>query len=64
MSTSITKDLIGQLSKLERSVKEFSFDELSASEAKVLQNSFNDFRSSLENHLYTPYQVPKLDSWG
>lgn len=61
MSISKTKDLLGQLSKLERSVKEFSFNELSADEAKGLQNSFTIFRSSLENHIYTPYQTPKLD---
>ncbi|MGB2759691.1 MAG: histidine kinase dimerization/phospho-acceptor domain-containing protein, partial [Maribacter stanieri] len=52
MPISKTKDLLGQLSQLERTVSEFSFEELSTDEAKVLKNSFNTFRSSLENHIY------------
>ncbi|APQ18938.1 ATP-binding protein [Maribacter hydrothermalis] len=52
MSISKTKDLIGQLSQLERSVNEFSFEELSAKEAKALKSSFNVFRSSLENQIF------------
>ncbi|SHK16887.1 Hpt domain-containing protein [Maribacter aquivivus] len=54
MSISKTKDLLGQLSQLERTVSEFSFEELNANEAKELKSSFNIFRSSLERHIYTP----------
>lgn len=54
MSISKTKDLIGQLSSLERAVSEFSFEELTADEAKSLQSSFQGFRASLENHIYNP----------
>ncbi|SNR47217.1 Hpt domain-containing protein [Maribacter sedimenticola] len=54
MSISKTKDLIGQLSNLERAVSEFSFEELSADDAKELQLSFNSFRNSIEHHIYTP----------
>ena len=52
MPISKTKDLLGQLSQLERTVSEFSFEELSTDEAKVLKDSFNTFRSSLEKHIY------------
>lgn len=61
MSISNTKDLLGQLSQLERTVSEFSFDELTADEAKVLQGSFNTFRSSLENHIYNPNKENNLE---
>ena len=54
MSISKTKNLLGQLSQLERTVSEFSFEELNANEAKELKSSFNIFRSSLERHIYTP----------
>jgi signal transduction histidine kinase/DNA-binding LytR/AlgR family response regulator len=54
MSISNTKDLLGQLSQLERTVSEFSFEELNAAEAKELKSSFNTFRSSLERHIYAP----------
>tara|TARA_R110002051_G_scaffold137916_4_gene210642 strand:- start:71569 stop:73332 length:1764 start_codon:yes stop_codon:yes gene_type:complete len=54
MSISKTKDLLGQLSQLERSVNEFSFEELSAKEAKALKSSFNMFRSSLETQIFDP----------
>lgn len=54
MSISKTKDLLGQLAQLERTVSEFSFEELSADDAKSLKGSFNTFRSSLENHIYEP----------
>lgn len=56
MSISKTTDLLGQLSQLERSVGEFSFEELSADEAKVLKKSFNTFKSSLESKIYSPSQ--------
>lgn len=61
MSISKTKDLLGQLSKLEQSVNEYSFEELNTYEAKVLKKSFNDFRYSLENHIYSLDQVRQQD---
>ncbi|MEP4881846.1 sensor histidine kinase, partial [Maribacter dokdonensis] len=54
MAISKTKDLLVQLAQLEKTVSEFSFEELNANEAKVLKNSFDTFRSSLENHIYSP----------
>ncbi|WP_300025520.1 sensor histidine kinase [uncultured Maribacter sp.] len=54
MAISKSKDLLGQLSQLERTVGEFSFEELNANEAKELKESFNSFRSSLEKHIYAP----------
>jgi len=56
MSISKTTDLLDQLSQLERSVSEFSFEELSADEAKELKNSFNTFKSSLEWQIFDPNQ--------
>ncbi len=61
MHISKTKDLLGQLSKLERTVSEFSFEELSADEAKALKNSFSNFKSSLEDHIYSPNNTEKVD---
>ncbi|TLP79698.1 response regulator [Maribacter sp. ACAM166] len=52
MSISKSKDLIGQLSNLERTVSEFSFEELSTQDSKVIQSYFNSFRNSLESHIY------------
>tara|TARA_R110000765_G_scaffold216112_3_gene320760 strand:+ start:3155 stop:4915 length:1761 start_codon:yes stop_codon:yes gene_type:complete len=56
MSISKTSDLLDQLSQLERSVSEFSFEELSADEAKELKNSFNTFKFSLESQIFAPNQ--------
>ncbi|MEH6618313.1 ATP-binding protein [Maribacter arcticus] len=56
MSISKTTDLLDQLSQLERSVSEFSFEELSADEAMELKNSFNTFKSSLECQIFNPNQ--------
>lgn len=56
MSISKTTDLLDQLSQLERSVSKFSFEELSADEAKELKNSFNNFKSSLECQIFDPNQ--------
>ena len=56
MSISKTSDLLDQLSQLERSVSEFSFEELSVDEAKELKNSFNTFKSSLECQIFDPNQ--------
>ncbi|MGO4921446.1 ATP-binding protein [Maribacter spongiicola] len=62
MSISKTKDLLGQLAQLERTVSEFSFEELSADDAKILKGSFNTFRASLENHIYEPKKVAVVSS--
>ncbi|MEH6746804.1 MAG: ATP-binding protein [Maribacter arcticus] len=56
MSISKTTDLLDQLSQLERSVSEFSFEELSADEAMELKNSFNTFKSSLESQIFDSNQ--------
>ncbi|MEH6759646.1 MAG: ATP-binding protein [Maribacter arcticus] len=56
MSISKTTDLLDQLSQLERSVSEFSFEELSADEAMELKNSFNTFKSSLECQIFDSNQ--------
>ncbi|WP_339666418.1 ATP-binding protein [Maribacter arcticus] len=56
MSISKTTDLLDQLSQLERSVSEFSFEELSVDEAKELKNSFKTFKSSLECQIFDPNQ--------
>jgi len=60
MSISKTKGLLGQLVQLERTVSEFSFEDLNANEAKVLKNSFDTFRSSLENHIYSPNEIQAI----
>ena len=56
MSITKTAGLLDQLSQLERSVSDFSFEELSVNEAKELKNSFNSFKSSLERQIYSPNQ--------
>lgn len=62
MSISKTKDLLGQLLKLERTVSEFSFEELSMEDAKLLKRSFDSFRDGLEYHIYTPKKEVKNPS--
>lgn len=62
MSILKARDLLSQLSKLNRTVSEFSFEELTADEAKDLQRSFNQFRIGLENHIYGENTAPESDS--
>ena len=62
MSILKARDLLSQLSKLNRTISEFSFEELTADEAKDLQRSFNQFRIGLENHIYGENTAPKSDS--
>lgn len=58
-----TKDLLNQLSQLELSLKQFSFDELSAEEAISLGSSFKDFRNLLENKIFDPNgNIPKEET--
>jgi signal transduction histidine kinase/CheY-like chemotaxis protein len=52
MSKLKTKDLLGQLSDLEASLNGFSFEELNVEEAKHLKNSFNRFKSQLNNKIF------------
>ncbi|WP_036154287.1 ATP-binding protein [Maribacter forsetii] len=54
MAISKSKDLLGQLSQIERTVDEFSFTELNTKDARELKDTYNAFRSSLEKHIYTP----------
>ncbi|WP_281543225.1 ATP-binding protein [Maribacter aestuarii] len=54
MSVINTKDLLSQLSQLERSLKKFSFEELSAEEASSLGSSFKDFKELLETKIFDP----------
>ena len=49
-----TKDLLSQLIRLERSLNDFSFEELTTAEASHLKKSFQAFRVSLENKIFTP----------
>ncbi len=48
------KDLLSQLSSLEYSLNDFSFEELSASEASLLKKSFDAFRQHLEEKIFQP----------
>ncbi|TMM57372.1 response regulator [Maribacter algarum] len=48
------KDLLSQLTRLEHTLNDFSFEELTAAEAAHLKKSFQTFRVSLENKIFTP----------
>jgi len=48
------KDLLSQLTRLEHTLNDFSFEELTAVEASRLKKSFQTFRISLENKIFTP----------
>lgn len=48
------KDLLSQLTRLEHTLNDFSFEELSAAEATRLKKSFQNFRVNLENKIFTP----------
>lgn len=62
MSKLKTKDLLGQLSDLEKSLNDFSFDELNMEEAKTLKNSFNRFKSQLNDQLFGTDETQKEHS--
>lgn len=49
-----SKDLLSQLSHLEHSLSDFSFEELSAAEASSLKKSFDTFRKHLEERIFQP----------
>lgn len=61
MSKLKTKDLIGQLSDLETSLNGFSFEELSTLEAKTLKNSFNRFKTQLNNQIFGTDRIVEED---
>lgn len=52
MSKLKTKDLLGQLSDLETTLNGFSFEELNTDDAKALKNSFNRFKSQLNDQIF------------
>lgn len=62
MSVLKTKDLLDQLSQLESSLKEFSFEELNTLEAAELSSSFKSFKHKLEENIYNPNRSEKSDS--
>jgi signal transduction histidine kinase/DNA-binding NarL/FixJ family response regulator len=55
MPLSKTKDLLEQLSELETSLNEFSYDTLTTKEAASLKKHFSGFRSTLERKIYQPH---------
>jgi len=48
------KDLLSQLTRLEHTLNDFSFEELTAVEASRLKKTFQNFRVNLENKIFTP----------
>lgn len=52
MSKLTTRDLLGQLSDLETTLNGFSYETLSAKEAKELKQSFNRFKEQLSNRIF------------
>lgn len=57
------KNLLSQLSFLEHTLNDFSFEELSAKEAARLKKSFNTFRKQIEEKIFQPspgYKKEKL----
>ena len=52
-----SKDLLSQLTRLEHTLNNFSFEELTAAEASRLKKSFQTFKVSLENKILTPSSI-------
>ncbi len=48
------KDLLSQLSRMEQSLHNFSFEELTSDEATQLKKAFETFREKLENKIFQP----------
>ena len=48
------KDLLSQLSHIEQSLHNFSFEELTSEEASYLKKNFETFKKSLENKIFQP----------
>ncbi|MFK7813729.1 MAG: ATP-binding protein [Maribacter sp.] len=55
------KDLLSQLTRLEQKLNDFSFEELTASDAANLKMSFRTFRTRLEQKIFTPASSSKSD---
>lgn len=49
-----SKTLLSQLTRLEQTLHDFSFDELTSEEAVSLQKSFNTFKNKLEDKIFDP----------
>ncbi|MFS4416919.1 ATP-binding protein [Maribacter sp. 2307ULW6-5] len=54
MPSTKSKDLLDQLLELEQAMDTFSYEELNAEEATSLKNSFQRFKSRLENKILAP----------
>lgn len=54
-----TKDLLSQLSRIECSLDDFSYEELSAAEASHLKRSFVAFKKQLEDRIFQP--IPSVE---
>lgn len=52
-----TQDLLSQLTQLEASLNDFSFEELTTEEATSLKACFNKFRNRLENRIFNPDEI-------
>lgn len=52
-----SKDLLFQLSRMEHSLHDFSFEELTATEASFLKKSFESFKVNLEKKIFQPSQI-------
>lgn len=49
-----SKNLLSQISRLESSLNEFSFDSLNTAEATKLKKSFSSFKQNLESKIFAP----------
>ena len=49
-----SKDLLSQLSRMEQSLHDFSFEELTSKEATRLKSTFETFKKNLENKIFQP----------
>lgn len=56
------KNLLSQLTRLEHTLNNFSFEELTAAEASCLKISFQTFKIKLENKILTPSTVFGVDT--
>lgn len=51
------KDLLSQLSRMEQSLHDFSFEELASDEAVELKKTFESFKKNLENKVFQPSAI-------
>ena len=52
-----TRELLSQLSKIENSLNQFSFEELSTSEASELKKTFESFKNGLESKVFESHET-------